>query len=50
MSIDRWIDKEAVVNIYNAITLSYEKECFSVSFDEMGEPTAYFTEWSKSER
>jgi len=50
MSIDRWMDKEAVVHIYNAILLSHKKERIWVSSNEVDEPRAYYTEWSKSER
>ena len=34
MSIDRWMDKEAVVRIHNGILLSYKKECIWVSSSE----------------
>ena len=30
--------------------LNYKKECIWVSSNEVDEPRAYFTEWSKSER
>ena len=50
MSIDRWMDKEAVVPTYNGILLSHKKECIWVSSNEMDEPIAYYTDWSKSER
>ena len=53
MSIDRWMDKEAEVHIYNAgdngILLSHKKECIWVSANEVNEPRAYYTEWNKSE-
>ena len=42
--------KEVVVHIYNGILLSYKKECIWVSSNEVDEPGAYYTEWSKSER
>ena len=42
--------KEAVVSIYNGILLSHKKEHIWVSSNEMDEPRAYYTEWSKSER
>ena len=50
MSIDRWMDKEVVVHIHNGILLSHKKEHVWVSSNEMNEPRAYYTEWSKSER
>ena len=39
-----------MVHIYNGILLSNEKECIWVSSNEVEEPRAYYTEWSKSER
>ena len=50
MSMDRWRDKAAVVHIHNGILLSHKKEHMSVSSNEVVEPRAYYTEWSKSER
>ena len=48
VSIERWMDKEAVVYVYNGIFLSHQKRgiptiCFDV--DETG---GYYAEWSKS--
>jgi len=48
--IDRWMDKEAVVHIYNGILLSHKKEHIWVSSNEVDEPRSYYTEWSKSAR
>ena len=39
-----------VVHICNGILLSYKKELIWVNLNEVGEPRAYCTEWSKSER
>ena len=50
MSIDRWMDKEAVVHVHNVTFLSHKKECIWVSSNEVDEPRTYYTEWSKSER
>ena len=50
MSNDRWMDKEVMVHINDGILLSYQKECIWVSSNEVDEPRAYHTEWSKSER
>ena len=50
MSTGRWMDKEVVVQIYNGILLSYKKERVWVSSNDVDEPRAYYTEWSKSER
>ena len=50
MSIDRWMDKEIVVHIYNGILLRHKKECLWVSSNKVDEPRACYTEWSKSEK
>ena len=50
MSIDRWMDIETVVHIYNEMLLSFKKECIWVSPNKMDEPRAYCTECSKVER
>ena len=50
MSINRWMDKEAVVWIYNAILLSHKKECIWVSSNEVDEPRAYYTEVEQKEK
>ena len=50
MSVDRWMDKGAVVHIHNGILLSHKKECIWVSSNEVDELKAYYAEWSKSER
>ena len=44
MSIDRWIDKEAVVYIHSGILLSHKKEHIWVTSDEVDEPRAYYIE------
>ena len=49
MSIGIWMDKE-IVNIYNGILLSYEKECIWVNSSEVDESRAYYKEWNKSGR
>ena len=50
MSIDRWIDKEVVVHIHNRILHSHKKEHTWVSYNKVGEPTACYIEFSKSDR
>ena len=50
MSINRWMDKEAVVHTYKRILLSHKKEHIWVSSEEVDEPRACYTEWNKSER
>ena len=44
------MDKEIVVRLHNGILLSYKKEHIWVHSNELHEPGAYYTEWSKSER
>ena len=46
---DKWIKKN-VAHIYNVIILCHKKEWIWVSSNEVDEPTAYYTEWNKSER
>ena len=48
MAIDRWMNKEVVVYIYNGVLLSHEKEHIWVSSNEVDEPRIYYTEWSES--
>ena len=43
------MDKDAVVDKYSGILLRHKKECIWVSSNEVDEPEAYYTEWSKSE-
>ena len=50
MPIDRWMDKEDVVHIYNGILLSHRKEWSWVICRDMDGPRECHTEWSKSER
>ena len=39
-----------MVHIYNGILFSHQKEHIWVSSNEVDEPRAFYTEWSKSER
>ena len=50
MSIERGMDKEEVVHIYNGILLSHKKEWNSAICSDMDGPRDCHTEWSKSER
>ena len=50
MFTGRGMDKEVVVHMHKGILLSYNKECIQVSSNEVDEPGAFYTEWSKSER
>ena len=50
MSINRWVDKEDVLHMYNEILLSHKKELIWVICYEMNKPRACYTEWNKSER
>ena len=44
------MDKEIVVHMYKGILLSHKEEYIWVSSNEVDEPRAYYTEWSKSEK
>ena len=44
------MDKETVLQMYNGILLSHKKEHIWVSCNEVNEPKACYTEWSKSEK
>ena len=50
MSIDRGMDKEDAVYIYNGILLSHKKEWNNAICSEMDGPRDCHTEWSKSDR
>ena len=41
--------KEVIEHVSNGILLSHTKEWIWVSFSEVDEPRACYTEWSKSE-
>ena len=49
MSIERWMDKENVVHIYNGILLSHKKERNNAICSNMDAARDYHTKWSKSE-
>ena len=50
MSIDRGMNKEDVVHIYNGILLSHKKEWNNAICSNMDGPRDYCTKWSKSDR
>ena len=50
MSTGRRMHKEVVVHKHSEILLSYKNESIWVSSNEVDEPEAYYTKWSKSER
>ena len=50
MSIDRRMEKEDVIHIYNGILLSHKKEWNNAIFSNMNATRNYHTKWSKSER
>ena len=50
MPIDRQMDKDNVVHIYNGILLSHKKEQSWVICRDVDGPRDCHTEWSKSER
>ena len=47
MSINRWIDKEDVLHIYNGILLGHKNNAIYKNMDVTRD---YHTKWSKSER
>ena len=49
-TINRWMDKEVVGHIHNGILLSHEKEWIWVNCNEVDEPRAWYSGWSKSEK
>ena len=50
MPIDRWMDKEDVVHIYNGILLSHINEWNWVICRDVDGPRDCHTKWNKSER
>ena len=50
MSINRWMDKENVVHLYNGIVLSHKKEQNNAFCSNMDATRDYHTKWNKSER
>ena len=50
MPIDRWMDKEDVVHIYNGILLRHKKERNWIICWDVDRSRDCHTEWSKSER
>ena len=49
MSIDRWMDKEDVVYIYNGILHSNEKEWNLAICDKMNGPRGYYAKRNNSD-
>ena len=49
MSINRWMDTEDVVHIYNGIVLSHKKEQNWVICSDVDEPRVCHTKWSQKE-
>ena len=50
MSIDRWMDKEDVIHIYNRVSFSHLKEWNNIICSNMNGPGDNHTKWSKSDR
>ena len=50
MSINKGIDQEDVVHIYNGILLSHKKEWNNAIYSNMDGPRDYHTKWSKPDR
>ena len=49
MAINRWMDKEDVVHIYNGILLRHKEERNNAICSNMDGPREYHTKWSKSD-
>ena len=50
VSINRWMDKEDVVYIYDGILLSHKEEWEFAICNNMGGPIGYYAKWNKSDR
>ena len=50
MSIDRWMDEEDVVHIYNGILLGQKREWNNAICSHMDATRDHHTKWSKSEK
>ena len=50
MPIDRWMNKEDMVHIYNGTLLSHKKEWNNAICSNMDATRDYHTKWSKSDR
>ena len=50
MSINGWMDKEDVLQIYSGILLSHKKEWNNAICSNMDELRDYYSKWSKSDR
>ena len=48
MAIERWIDKEDVIYLYNGILLIHKKEWNNAICNNMDEPEDYYTKWNKT--
>ena len=48
MSINRGMNKEDIVHIYNGILLNHKKELNNAIWSNMDGPRDYHTKWSKS--
>ena len=48
--MDKWIKKLWYIYTMEYYSSSYKKEHIQVSSNEVDEPGAYYTEWTKSER
>ena len=50
MSINRWMDKEDVVHLYNVILLSHKKEWNNAIWSNMDGLRDYHTKWNQTEK
>ena len=49
MPTNRWVDKKAMVQLYNGILLGLKKAWNLIICNSMDEPGEYYAEWNKSE-
>ena len=49
MSVNSWMDKEAVAQVYNG-TLSHQKQQNNAMFSNRNGPRDYYTKWSQKEK
>ena len=47
VSFSRWVDKTAMVHLYNGILLGHKKEDNFTLCDSMDGPGEYYAEWNK---
>ena len=48
--INRWVDKEAVVYVYNRILLGHKYEWNLITCNNMRGPGEYYAQWNKLDK